>query len=109
MTLYADLSGGFADDGLRVSRWRLAGGWCWKRVTRRPRYDGHDSYPVTLTGLGERVYLASPEVDLDNHIKQTSLISSSSKISTKSCSSGTATRASWLRARRIGSPRAALS
>jgi hypothetical protein len=25
-------------------------------------------YPVTLTGLGERVRLASPQVDLDTHI-----------------------------------------
>jgi pimeloyl-ACP methyl ester carboxylesterase len=29
---------------------------------------GHDTYPVTLTGLGERVHLARPEVDLETHI-----------------------------------------
>jgi len=44
------------------------GGWCWQRVARRLRDDGHDVYPVTPTGLGERVHLASPEVDLDTHI-----------------------------------------
>lgn len=44
------------------------GGWCWQRVARRLRDGGHDAYPVTLTGLGERVHLASPEVDLDTHI-----------------------------------------
>jgi pimeloyl-ACP methyl ester carboxylesterase len=44
------------------------GGWCWQRVARRLREDGHDIYPVTLTGLGERVHLASPQVDLDTHI-----------------------------------------
>jgi pimeloyl-ACP methyl ester carboxylesterase len=44
------------------------GGWCWRPVTRRLREDGHDVYPVTLTGLGERAHLARPEVDLDTHI-----------------------------------------
>jgi pimeloyl-ACP methyl ester carboxylesterase len=44
------------------------GGWCWQRVAHRLRGKGHDVYPVTLTGLGERVHLASPEVDLETHI-----------------------------------------
>jgi pimeloyl-ACP methyl ester carboxylesterase len=44
------------------------GGWCWQPVARRLRVNGHDAYPVTLTGLGERVHLASPEVDLETHI-----------------------------------------
>ena len=44
------------------------GGWCWQKVARRLRGNGHDVYPATLTGLGERVHLASPAVDLDTHI-----------------------------------------
>lgn len=44
------------------------GGWCWQPVARRLREGGHEAYPVTLTGLGERSHLASPEVDLDTHI-----------------------------------------
>jgi pimeloyl-ACP methyl ester carboxylesterase len=44
------------------------GGWCWQMVARRLRDNGHDAYPATLTGLGERAHLASPEVDLDTHI-----------------------------------------
>jgi pimeloyl-ACP methyl ester carboxylesterase len=44
------------------------GGWAWKSVTRDLRARGHDVYPVTLTGLGERVHLATPQVDLDTHI-----------------------------------------
>jgi pimeloyl-ACP methyl ester carboxylesterase len=44
------------------------GGWCWQNVARRLREEGHDAYPATLTGLGERVHLASPQVDLDTHI-----------------------------------------
>jgi pimeloyl-ACP methyl ester carboxylesterase len=44
------------------------GGWAWAAVARLLRERGHDVYPVTLTGLGERVHLARPEVDLETHI-----------------------------------------
>jgi pimeloyl-ACP methyl ester carboxylesterase len=44
------------------------GGWCWQAVARPLRAEGHDVYPVTLTGLGERSHLARPEIDLDTHI-----------------------------------------
>ena len=44
------------------------GGWAWRDVTARLRAGGHDVYPITLTGLGERVHLARPEVDLETHI-----------------------------------------
>jgi pimeloyl-ACP methyl ester carboxylesterase len=44
------------------------GGWCWKRVAGPLRARGHDVYTPTLTGLGERVHLLSPEVDLETHI-----------------------------------------
>jgi pimeloyl-ACP methyl ester carboxylesterase len=44
------------------------GGWCWQRVARRLRDNGHDVYAATLTGLGERVHLASSQVDLETHI-----------------------------------------
>ena len=44
------------------------GGWAWRDVAARLRARGHDVYPITLTGLGERVHLARPEVDLETHI-----------------------------------------
>jgi pimeloyl-ACP methyl ester carboxylesterase len=44
------------------------GGWCWQPIARRLRDHGHDAYPVTLTGLGERAHLASPQVDLDTYV-----------------------------------------
>jgi pimeloyl-ACP methyl ester carboxylesterase len=44
------------------------GGWAWKDVAARLRAQGHDVYPITLTGLGERVHLARPEIDLETHI-----------------------------------------
>ena len=43
------------------------GGWCWKRVAPLLRAVGHDVHTPTLTGLGERVHLATPEVGLDTH------------------------------------------
>ena len=45
------------------------GGWCWQSVARRLRDNGKYAYPVTLTGLGERVHLATPEVDLNTHVE----------------------------------------
>jgi pimeloyl-ACP methyl ester carboxylesterase len=45
------------------------GGWCWREVAERLRTAGHEVYPVTLTGLGERVHLANRDVDLDTHIE----------------------------------------
>ena len=37
------------------------GGWCWQRVTPHLRAAGHEVYTPTLTGLGERAHLATPE------------------------------------------------
>jgi pimeloyl-ACP methyl ester carboxylesterase len=44
------------------------GGWAWRAVTEALRAAGHSVYPVTLTGLGERVHLAGPQVSLDTQI-----------------------------------------
>lgn len=45
------------------------GGWCWRRVTPLLQAAGHAVFTPTLTGLGERVHLASAEVDLDTHVQ----------------------------------------
>jgi len=44
------------------------GGWCYQRVARLLRAAGHEVYTPTLTGLGERSHLVTPDVDLDLHI-----------------------------------------
>jgi pimeloyl-ACP methyl ester carboxylesterase len=44
------------------------GGWCYQPVARLLRAAGHEVYTPTLTGLGERAHLLSPEIDLDLHI-----------------------------------------
>lgn len=45
------------------------GGWVWKYVTPPLRRAGHEVYPVTLTGMGERAHLTHKDVDLDTHIQ----------------------------------------
>lgn len=45
-----------------------AGGWEWKPVGNFLLADGQTVYRVTLTGLGEREHLNSPDVDLQTHI-----------------------------------------
>lgn len=44
------------------------GGWAWHAVAKSLRGNGHEVHAVTLTGLGERKHLSSPQVDLDTHI-----------------------------------------
>ena len=45
-----------------------AGGWEWKRAGQFLTADGHTVYRATLTGLGERMHLNSPEIDLRTHV-----------------------------------------
>lgn len=40
------------------------GGWCWARVAAILRGRGHRVSTPTLTGLGERAHLMSPDIDL---------------------------------------------
>jgi len=44
------------------------GGWCWRPLARLLRAAGHEVHTPTLTGLGERWHLVSPDTDLDTHI-----------------------------------------
>jgi pimeloyl-ACP methyl ester carboxylesterase len=44
------------------------GGWCWQRVAKLLRAKGHEVYTPTLTGLGDRSHLMSPDVSLEMHI-----------------------------------------
>jgi len=44
------------------------GGWWFQPVTDQLRRLGHDVYPVTLTGIGERRHLDTSVVNLDTHI-----------------------------------------
>ncbi|KAB8181737.1 alpha/beta fold hydrolase [Microbispora catharanthi] len=45
------------------------GAWAWRDVTAALRGMGHEVYPLTLTGLADRAHLASPDLDLDTHIR----------------------------------------
>ena len=45
------------------------GGWCWRDVAARLRAAGHDVFAPTLTGLGERYHLATPDTDLETNVQ----------------------------------------
>src|SRR5215470_12543842 len=45
------------------------GGFIWRPVASLLRAKGHEVFTPTLTGLGERVHLASPQIDLTTHIR----------------------------------------
>jgi pimeloyl-ACP methyl ester carboxylesterase len=45
-----------------------AGGWIWRSVPSLLRAAGQDVYTPTLTGLGERRHLFSPETTMETHI-----------------------------------------
>ena len=45
------------------------GGWRWTEVRAALQAAGHAVYALTLTGLGERRHLATPDVGLDTHIQ----------------------------------------
>lgn len=44
------------------------GGWCYQRVARLLRAEGHEVLTPTLTGLGERAHLLDDRVDLERHV-----------------------------------------
>src|SRR5215218_9299337 len=46
-----------------------SGGWQLRAVATYLRADGHQVFTPTLTGLGERVHLAHPDVTLETHIQ----------------------------------------
>jgi pimeloyl-ACP methyl ester carboxylesterase len=45
------------------------GAWCWKKVVPLLEAAGQRLYTPTLTGLGEKAHLLSPEVGLATHIQ----------------------------------------
>jgi pimeloyl-ACP methyl ester carboxylesterase len=47
--------------------WRA--GWAWKKMHPLMQVAGHRLVTPTYTGLGERVHLADPSIDLDMHIQ----------------------------------------
>ena len=44
------------------------GGWDWKEVDKYLSAKGHTVYRPTLTGLGERYHLSTPDINLTTHI-----------------------------------------
>ena len=62
--------------GARMARFVLIpgawlGAWTWKKVAPILWKEGHPSIAVTLTGMGERVHLAGPQVGMETAIEDT--------------------------------------
>lgn len=62
----AAAEGGRAPFVLVPGQW--TGAFVWHSVAPLLREAGHDVYAVTCTGLGDRVHLANPAINLDTHI-----------------------------------------
>ena len=62
----AAAEGGRATFVLVPGQW--TGAFIWHTVAPLLRAAGHDVYAITCTGLGDRVHLASPAIDLDTYI-----------------------------------------
>jgi pimeloyl-ACP methyl ester carboxylesterase len=45
------------------------GSWAWRDVTAHLEKKGHAVYPVTLTGMGERVHLATKDVGMGTAVQ----------------------------------------
>lgn len=45
------------------------GGWSYRPIAQALRRRGHDAYPITLTGLGDRAHLRTTTANLDTHIQ----------------------------------------
>jgi pimeloyl-ACP methyl ester carboxylesterase len=45
------------------------GGWAWQKVTPLFEQKGHEVHAVTLTGMGERVHLASKDIGIETAIE----------------------------------------
>ncbi|EQD74189.1 esterase [mine drainage metagenome] len=45
------------------------GSWAWKKILPELKKRGHEVYPITLTGMGEKVHLARKEYGIDVAVK----------------------------------------
>lgn len=52
-----------------VAHGAWSAGWAWKKMHPRLHALGHELVTPTYTGVGERVHLFSPAVDLETHIQ----------------------------------------
>lgn len=57
MAIYVLVPGGFG------------GSWIWREIKKNLCAAGHEVFTPSLTGMGERVHLANPEIDLSTHIQ----------------------------------------
>ena len=52
-----------------VAHGAWSSGFVWKKMHPLMRAAGHELFAPSYTGLGERFHLATPEIDLEMHIR----------------------------------------
>lgn len=52
----------------------FSGAWVWREVSSYVRTAGHEVFTPTFTGTGERSHLANPDIDLDTHIQDITMV-----------------------------------
>ena len=52
----------------------FSGAWIWREVASLLRSAGNEVYTPTFTGTGERSHLANPDIDLDTHIQDITMV-----------------------------------
>ncbi|GGC43050.1 esterase [Novosphingobium marinum] len=57
------------------------GGWVWQRSARLLRSEGHDVFTPSLTGLGDRAHLLSPDISLTTHVRDITMLIESYELS----------------------------
>ncbi len=45
------------------------GAWAWREVTPHLEREGHSAFPVTLTGMGDRVHLLTKDVGMETAVQ----------------------------------------
>lgn len=45
------------------------GAWAWRKVIPHLEEKGHSAYPVTLTGMGDRVHLATKDIGIETAVQ----------------------------------------
>jgi pimeloyl-ACP methyl ester carboxylesterase len=50
------------------------GSWAWRNFSRLLRGQGHEVFTPTLTGLGDRSHLLTPQIGLEHHIRDVAAV-----------------------------------
>lgn len=85
------------------------GGWCWQRVGRALRAQGHEVYAPTLTGFGERCHLGDRQTSFNTFVTDVEQVITFEDLNDVVLSDGATADKEWVLARHRRYPQAALT